>query len=225
VPFGEGALLVELAEQPDLRVNARVHALAAALRADCPPGVRDVIPAYVSLLVDFDPLVVDAPALVRRLTEALAEPDVESLASTRLREIPTVYGGEFGPDLEEVAHSTGLSPHEVVRRHTGTELTVYMIGFAPGYPYMGDLPPELALPRRRSPRERVPPGSVAIADGKSSIYTRSTPGGWHVIGRTPLTLFDETRTPPAYLAPGDRVRHVPIAAGEWSRLAGPAPDW
>jgi KipI family sensor histidine kinase inhibitor len=225
VPFGEAALLVEWAERPDLRINAQVHALAAALHSDPPTGLRGVTPAYVSLLVDFDPLATDVPALVRRLTDALAVTDVERVVSVRLRHVPTVYGGEFGPDLEEVARHTGLSPDEVVRQHTATELTVYMIGFAPGYPYMGDLPPELDVPRRLTPRERVPPGSVAIAGRQSSIYSRSTPGGWQLIGRTPLALFDEMRDPPAYLAPGDRVRHVPVGASEWDELVGVAADW
>jgi KipI family sensor histidine kinase inhibitor len=119
----------------------------------------------------------------------------------------------------------GLSPEEVVARHVATEVTVYMIGFSPGYPYMGDLPAELNVPRRATPRELVPPGSVAIAYGQTSIYTRPTPGGWHLIGRTPRVLFDATRDPPTYLAPGDRVRHVPIQASDWDAHASPAPDW
>jgi KipI family sensor histidine kinase inhibitor len=226
VPFGEAALLVEWAEHPDLRVNARVHALAAALRADPPPGLRGVTPAYVSLLVEFDPLATDVRALHERLLQSLDAPPPElPSAAHRVREIPTVYGGEFGPDLREVARRTGLSEQEVVRSHVATTMTVYMIGFSPGYPYMGDLPSELRLPRRATPREQVPPGSVAIADRQSSIYTRATPGGWHLIGRTPLVLFDERRDPPAYFAPGDRVRHVPIAASAWDAFAGPAADW
>jgi KipI family sensor histidine kinase inhibitor len=225
VPFGEAALLVEWAEQPDLRTNAQVHALAAGLQANPPSGLRGLTPAYVSLLVEFDPLATDVPALVRRLTDALAAADVEPVAFGRVRHVPTVYGGEFGPDLDAVARHTGLTPDDVVRRHTAAELIVYMIGFAPGYPYMGDLPAELDMPRHHTPRERVPPGSVAIAGRQSSIYSRSTPGGWQLIGRTPLVLFDETRDPPAYLAPGDRVRHVPVEASAWDDLAGAAADW
>jgi KipI family sensor histidine kinase inhibitor len=225
VPFGEAALLVEWAERPDLRTNAQVHALAAKINASPPIGLRGLTPAYVSLLVDFDPLATDVPALVSRLTAALAAEAVEPVASRRVRHIPTVYGGEFGPDLEEVARHSGLSPQEVVRHHTATELTVYMIGFAPGYPYMGDLPPELEVPRRLTPRERVPQGSVAIAGRQSSIYSRATPGGWRLIGRTPLVLFDETRDPPTYLAPGDRVRHVAVGASAWDELVGVATDW
>ena len=225
VPFGDAALLVEWAERPDLATNARVHALAAAVWDDPPAGLRGVVPGYVSLLVEFDPMATDVAALEQRLRAALAAPPPDAQPSGRFRRIPTIYGGDFGPDLAAVAEQVGLSPEEVVARHAATEVTVYMIGFSPGYPYMGDLPAELDLPRRATPREQVPPGSVAIAYGQTSIYTRPTPGGWHLIGRTPRVLFDETRHPPTYLAAGDRVRHVPIPPGDWDTHAGPAPDW
>jgi KipI family sensor histidine kinase inhibitor len=225
VPFGETALLVEWTERPDLDVNARVHALAAALGAEPPPGLVDITPGYVTLLVEFDPLATDVPALELRLANMLTATNLKWSRPGRLREIPTVYGGEFGPDLEAVAAYAGLGAAEIVRRHSETVVTVYMLGFSPGYPYMGDLPPELALPRRSTPRERVAVGSIAIADGQTSIYTRSTPGGWHLIGRTPRVLFDPNHDPPAYLAPGDRVRHMPITLDAWNDLAGPAADW
>ena len=134
-----------------------------------------------------------------------------------------MYGGEWGPDLEDVADRLGLSPNDVVARHTGSELTVYMLGFSPGFPYLGDLPDSLALPRRTTPRERVPVGSVAIAERQTGIYSREMPGGWHLLGRTPVALFDEHRDPPSYLAPGDRVRFVAIAAGDWERYASAPP--
>lgn len=226
VPFGEAALLVEWAERPDLAVNARVHALAKALWLAPPPGVQAVIPGYVSLLVEFDPLATDLVGLERLLVGALdARAPLPAREGARLRTIPTVYGGEYGPDLEAVAAQLHLSPGEVVAHHAGTEVTVYMLGFSPGYPYMGDLPIVLRLPRRKTPRERVAPGSVAIAGDQTSIYTRPTPGGWHILGRTPLVLFDVARQPPAYLAPGDRVRHVPISAHAWAEHEGAAADW
>jgi KipI family sensor histidine kinase inhibitor len=175
--------------------------------------------------VEFDPLEVDATDLEQILARAIVAVDGWPAGAPRVRLIPTVYGGEYGPDLAEVARRVGLPSDEVIRRHAATEFTVYMIGFSPGLPYMGDLPPELALPRRETPRERVPPGSVAVAGHQSSIYTRATPGGWHLIGRTPRVLFDGTRSPPAYLAPGDHVRHVLIGAQAWPELAGPAGDW
>jgi KipI family sensor histidine kinase inhibitor len=225
VAFGEAALLVEFADQPDLRANMRVRALEARLRASPPPGLRNLIPGMVSLLVEFDPFAADVSALEQRVHEELAPAAQPDFTPGRLRTLPTVYGGQFGPDLDDVAKSIGLSADEVIRRHAAAEVTVYMIGFSPGYPYMGLLPAEFALPRRTTPRDRIPPGSVAIAERMTSIYTRATPGGWHIIGRTPAVLFDESRDPPAYLAPGDRVRHVPILASAWPKQAGAALDW
>jgi len=218
--FGEAALLVEFGDKADLELNARVHALARALEVDRPPTLRSLVPGYVSLLVELDPLQVDLAAMqdwVRQRVNNEIAPSSGPVG--RSRTIPTVYGGEWGPDLEEVAERLGLSPSEVVAQHTGAELTVYMLGFSPGFPYLGDLPDSLALPRRTTPRERVPVGSVAIAERQTGIYSREMPGGWHVLGRTPVALFDEHHDPPSYLAPGDRVRFVAIAAGDWERYA------
>jgi KipI family sensor histidine kinase inhibitor len=223
--FGEAALLVELAEQPDLAVNRRVHALARSLAAAPPPGLRTLIPGYVSLLVELDPLRADPADVEALLRERLRGLAAASSRAGRRRKLPTVYGGASGPDLDEVAARLGLRPDEVIARHTAAEQTVYMLGFAPGFPYLGDLPPELALPRREQPRERVPVGSVAIAGRQTGVYSRETPGGWHLLGRTPVALFDEERDPPAYLGPGDRVRFVPIRPDDWDRHAGPPGDW
>ncbi len=225
VPFGDAAVLVELADTPDLEVNRRVHALATALQAAPPPGLRSLVPAYVSLLVELDPLTADparaAALLQRRLEEAVPA----ASRQPRLRAVPVVFGGEYGPDLEGVAQLTGLSPSDVVDRFLGVEQTVYMLGFSPGFPYLGDLPPELATPRLESPRERVPVGSVAIAGRQTGIYSSPTPGGWRLLGRSPIALFDPRRHPPAYFAPGDRVRFRPIGALDWDRYAGPPEDW
>lgn len=224
-PFGEAALLVEFGEAPDLALNARVHALARALEAAPIPGLLSLIPGYASLLVELEPLDADIQAVEPLLGDYLSHLDAAPAADGRTRTIPTVYGGDWGPDLDEIAAQLGLSPSEVIARHTAAEQRVYMLGFSPGFPYLGDIPAELALPRRRTPRERVPVGSVAIAERQTGIYSRAMPGGWHLLGRTPVALFDERREPPAYLAPGDRVRFVAIAASAWDRYAGPANDW
>jgi KipI family sensor histidine kinase inhibitor len=224
--FGEAALLVEFGEQADLEVNARVHALARALEADRPPTLRSLVPGYVSLLIELDPLQADLTSMAEWVRTHLNETGPALAQASRTRTIPTVYGGEWGPDLADVGARLGLDPGEVVARHTAVELTVYMLGFSPGFPYLGDLPETLALPRRATPRERVPVGSVAIAERQTGIYSRDMPGGWHVLGRTPVPLFDEQRDPPAYLAPGDRVRFVAIASGDWDRYASDPPsDW
>lgn len=222
-PFGEAALLVEFGDQPRLDLNARVHALAALVERS--PHVRAVVPGYVSLLVEFDPLTVEAHAIERLIHAHLGQQSAAAVALGRTRTIPTVYGGEAGPDLEEVAARAGMTPDEVIQAHTAAEQTVYMLGFAPGFPYLGDLPERLALPRRATPRERVPVGSVAIAGRQTGIYSRETPGGWHLLGRTPVPLFDEQRAPPAYLAPGDHVRFVAVSAADWERYQEPPDDW
>jgi KipI family sensor histidine kinase inhibitor len=218
-PFGEAALLVALPE------TAGVHALAEALRADPPPGYVDSVPGLAELLVEFDPLVTDAAALTQRLRPALAALPAAPPADTRRRTIPVVYGGAFGPDLEEVAALTELSPAAVAERHAASEVTVRICGFAPGFAYLGDLPEELSVPRLPTPRTRTPAGSVAVAGRMTGIYPAELPGGWRVIGRTPLTLFDSQRDPPAYLAPGDRVRFEPIGEADFGGLGGPASDW
>ena len=222
--FGEAALLVEFGQRADLELNARVHALARALEADRQPTLRSLVPGYVSLLVEFDPLQVELAAMETWIRHHLGDMDPAGAPVGRSRTIPTVYGGEWGPDLDEVATRLGLAPTEVVAQHTTAELRVYMLGFSPGFPYLGDLPETLALPRRATPRERVPVGSVAIAERQTGIYSREMPGGWHVLGRTPVRLFREDRHPPAYLAPGDRVRFVAIDPSDWDRYASDVPD-
>ena len=149
----------------------------------------------------------------------------EVAANPRVREIPVVYGGEFGPDLPEVAHLTGLSQSDVARRHAATDFEVLLLGFAPGFPYLGELPAELEVPRLSTPRTRTPAGSVAVAGRYSGIYPVAAPGGWRVIGRTPLRLFDPSRTPPAYLLPGDRVTFRPIGRDELESVVPTAADW
>jgi KipI family sensor histidine kinase inhibitor len=219
-PFGEASLLVELAS------SAQVHWLAASLRDEPIPGVGEVVPGRASLLVELaDPRdsAAVADALATRLADLPDEPG--SAAATRQRIIPVVYGGEHGPDLADVAAASGLSPAAVADLHAATELRVLFDGFAPGFAYLGDLPKALRVPRLATPRTRTPVGSVAVADAMSGIYPAELPGGWRVVGRTPITLFDARRDPPAYLVPGDAVRFEAIDASEWERRAGAQDDW
>jgi KipI family sensor histidine kinase inhibitor len=223
VPFGEGALLIEFGDAPDLEHNALAHALSRLLEVDPPPGLRALVPGYVSLVIEFDPL---ANGVATYVAKALAGLSAAPRVSGRLRHVPVVYGGDYGPDLSAVAESLSLTPEQVVASHTRTAQTVYMLGFAPGHPYLGDLPTELAgLKRLATPRERVPRGSVAIIGRQTVIYPASTPGGWRIIGRTPIDLWAIDRAPPAYFAPGDSVLFEPIDAVDWPRFAGPAADW
>ncbi len=202
-PFGEGALLVEL------ETTEAAQALAASLRADPIPGVTASVPGLISVLVEVEPGV---DGVNPELADRIARLDVSGVHG-RHRTIPVVYGGKHGPDLDEVAALCGLSPAEVIERHAATELGVLFIGFAPGFAYLGDLPPELQVPRLDTPRTKTPAGSVALAGSMTGIYPADLPGGWRIIGRTPLTLFDPRRDPPAYLAPGDTVRFEPMKDG------------
>jgi KipI family sensor histidine kinase inhibitor len=212
-PLGEAGWTVELGERVDRATQARVLALRAAILAARLAGVTEVVPAYATVAVLFDPLRADADALRARLAalataDEPAQPDPAAAPSRRpaLR-IPTRYDG---PDLDEVAGRTGLTRKEVIALHSGREYEVYLLGFAPGFAYLGDLDPALVLPRRSVPRLRVPAGSVAIAAAQTAVYPLPTPGGWHLLGRTELRMFDPGREPPVLLQPGDRVRFEAI---------------
>lgn len=210
-PFGESALLVELGDGVDLDVNARVHALAHELDTGAAglEGLGRTVPAYASLLVPFDAAQVDDEVLTRGLLElaAAARPGPE--VAGQLVEIPVRYGYDHGPDLDEVARLTGIAPDYVIEQHAAETYHVYMLGFAPGFAYLGPLPETLRVPRRAEPRLRVPAGSVAIAGAQTAVYPHVTPGGWHIIGWSDALLWDATSPEPARLRPGDRVHFVP----------------
>ena len=216
-PFGEAAWLVE----PLTGVEAQ--SLAASFRADLPDGMTGAVAGRSSVLVEFDPLRRDAASVAAAIEARLGERVAP--APGRERRIPVAYGGEMGPDLAEVAARCGLAPADVIARHAGSELTVGFMGFAPGFAYLDGLPPQLAVPRLATPRTRTPAGSVALADGMSGVYPAELPGGWRVIGRTPITLFDPRREPPSYLLPGDRVRFESIDEAAWDASAGAPADW
>jgi 5-oxoprolinase (ATP-hydrolysing) subunit B len=216
-PFGEAALLVETGSAQ------RAQALAAGLRTHPLDGVTAAVPGLESLLVELDPSA-DVPTVAETLERRLAEP-IPAVADARLRTIPVVYGGEHGPDLPEVAAQTRLSETEVIARHAAADLLVLFDGFAPGFAYLGELPPELQVPRLDTPRTRTPAGSVGMAGSMSGVYPAPLPGGWRIIGRTPVTLFDPHRDPPAYLLPGDRVRFESIDAVAWDEHASIPDDW
>jgi KipI family sensor histidine kinase inhibitor len=223
-PLGDDALLVRFGERIDARVNADVHRLTAQLRDVSPPWLRDLVPAYASLAVFFDAERLpdgDPHAAVGEAVEALlSRPASRSVGDGTLHEIPVCYGGEHGEDLAGAAHELGLDAATLIARHSAPVYTVAMIGFAPGFPYLLGLDPPLALPRLATPRTRVPAGSVAIGGAQTGIYPRESPGGWRLLGRTPCTLFDATRAPPALLQAGDRVRFVPIDEAAFRRMAG-----
>ncbi|HEX6290530.1 MAG TPA: 5-oxoprolinase subunit PxpB [Herpetosiphonaceae bacterium] len=212
LPLGEAALLVE-GQPADLPTNRAVIALARALDAAALDGVEPSVPAINTLLVPFDPLRQSEAALERTIHDLLRQLEAAPDMPARVVSIPVRYGGADGPDLPEIAARVGLTPQEVVALHCAQLYRVLLIGFAPGFPYLGPLPERLQLPRRATPRTSVPPGTVAIAADLSGIYPARLPGGWHLIGWTPLRLFDPAADPPSALEPGDGVRFVPLPDG------------
>ncbi|PYQ23678.1 MAG: hypothetical protein DMF79_03275 [Acidobacteria bacterium] len=220
LPVGDRAAAVELGDAIDPALNARVRALAASLSREPLPGLLETVPTYRSLLVLYEPAATGFAALATGLLERAAEARAAPQTG-RHHEVATCYGGEEGPDLPEVARRCGLPESEVVGLHASTEYTAFMLGFRPGFPYLGLLPEALALPRRATPRVRVPAGSVAIAGRQTAVYPSLSPGGWHLIGRTSRRLFDAAAEPPALVAPGDRVRFVPVRELPPAEAAGP----
>lgn len=213
LPVGDTAFAVEFGSGIDPLVNARVHRAAALIDDAGLPGIVETVPTFRSLLIHYDPLTTSAKALQVQIADFdLGEAVVT--APERIWVIPTLYGGEAGPDLAGVAAETSLGEEEVVARHSATVYRVFVQGFLPGFAYLGVLPSELELPRLASPRVRVPPGSVAIAQRMTGVYPVESPGGWRLIGNTPLSFFDPHRTPPTLFAPGDGVRFRPVSAAE-----------
>jgi KipI family sensor histidine kinase inhibitor len=204
-------MLVELEPLIDPAVNARAIYLAGRLRARLGPAVRDVVPSYCTVGIHFDPLLTDLGALERAVQEEARRLPVDiPAANAAPQKIGVRYGNEHGPDLASVAEFARCSTDEVIARHASRIYRVYMIGFVPGFCYMGRVDGSIAAPRRRVPRERVPAGSVGIAGEQTGVYPISTPGGWQLIGRTDAVMFDANREPPSLLQPGDLVQFVPV---------------
>ena len=209
-PLGDACLVVRFGTGVDAVTSRAVAAATAALTAAALPGVVDIAPTFNTVAVVFDPHRADPRALSGAILAGLQNLKSSAPNPGTIVEIPVAYGGDDGPDLAAVAAHTGLDSEEVVRLHTTTDQVVGMIGFAPGFPYLLGLPAALEVPRRATPRTSVPAGSVAIAERQTGIYPRTSPGGWHVIGRTPRAMFDPRRDPPALLRAGDLVRFVPV---------------
>ena len=215
---GDSAIVVELEARIDPEINARVIQLAGAVQAAAFTGVRDVVPSYRSFTVFFDPLRTDYRGLLElleRQIDRLTDPPIVAAPSIR---VPVCYGGEFGPDLAAVAAFANKPPQDVIAIHASATYRVFMLGFMPGFAYMGVVDPRIAMPRRSTPRVRVPCGAVGIAGEQTGVYPAETPGGWQLIGRTPLEPFDLNRAAPFLFRPGDAVRFVPIERDEYDRI-------
>ena len=214
---GDAALSVEFGADIAPEVNARVLALDAAVRDAAFPGIVETVPTYRALLVEFDPIVTDVAALQAFLTAAAAAP-VPVTTRTRRWRVPVVYGGDFGVDLDDLAARHGMNRDELIARHVAPVYRVYVVGFQPGFSYLGGLDPTLATPRRAEPRARVPAQSIMIGGAQAAISSVETPSGWHLIGRTPVRTFMPGREPVFLTAPGDEVVFVPIPASQWEDL-------
>jgi inhibitor of KinA len=228
MPAGDRALVVEFGRGVSAAVNARVRAAAEYLLARHIAGVTDVVPAYAALTLHFDPLAVATHYRSRDPMETMRETVARVLErapaaprhAAHTVEIPVCYGGELGPDLDEVAERAGMTPEDVIRLHSAPLYHVYMLGFMPGFAYLGGLDRRIATPRRETPRKRILAGSVGIGGEQTGVYPLESPGGWNIIGRTPLVLFRATRESPCTLEAGDRVRFVPVSVREFEHLRG-----
>jgi len=226
-PLGDSAVTITLASSIDERSHRVVRAALRRIRAAALPGIVDLVPAFTSIAVHYDPVQIDADPrtgdagsspygrLVAGLEAVLRELSDEPLPAARIVEIPVCYGGDLGPDLDDVARQHDMAVDDVVAVHAGGDYLVYMIGFMPGFAYLGGLDSRIATPRRQSPRTAVPAGTVGIGGSQTGVYPLVSPGGWNLIGRTPLAIFDPARQKPTLLDAGDRVRFRPIALDEF----------
>ncbi len=209
-PLGDSALLVQLGDKIDSAINQRVHALNALLQTNSIAGIVETVPAYCTLLIHYDPLILTFDQVKRWVRDEMTQLADSFHRTPRRLEVPIRYGGASGLDLETVAAAKNISIADVIRIHSEREYTVYMMGFTPGFPYLGTLDERLSMPRMESPRTLVKAGSVAIAGSQTGIYPLDSPGGWHLIGWTPLKLFDLTRESPFLFAPGDVIKFIPL---------------
>ena len=225
-PLGDSALVVHLGEGIDPAIHEKVKHLSLLLENNPFPGFIEAVPSYTSLTVYYHPAAVCSTAGPKKkspyqmvssfVSEMMKEMGTSRKTEQRLIDIPVVYGGEYGPDLGHVACHNGLSIEEVIHIHSSADYLVYMIGFAPGFPFVGGMDERIATPRKDSPRLAITPGSVGIAGRQTGIYPLETPGGWQIIGRTPLDLFLPHSTPPTLLQSGDKVRFIPISPEEFT---------
>ena len=209
LPCGDQAVTVEWGSTIDEHINRQVHAFARKVEALSHPAITEVVPTYRSATVHYRPEVFSYEEL-KQLLLSLTQGSAEEAEELPVVEIPVCYGGEYGPDLLEVAQHCSLTPEEVIARHTAPTYRIYMLGFTPGFPYLGGMDPSIAAPRRKEPRIHIPAGSVGIAGEQTGVYPIVSPGGWQLIGRTPLRLFDPQREQPILLSAGAGIRFVPI---------------
>jgi len=223
-PIGDKAILVELTREIDPETNRKVRNLWAALEKEPIDGLGEIVPGYCSLLVYYDPSEIRSVGLQTAIEDVVEKITEIDLPSPQVYHLPVLYGGEMGPDLDFVAEENDLTPQEVVDIHTSREYLIYMIGFSPGFPYLGGMSEEIATPRLPDPRTVTPARSVGIAETETGVYPVESPGGWRLIGRTPVELFTPEEDPPVLLEMGDFVRFFEISEDRYEEIRGAVDD-
>lgn len=214
-PAGDSALVAEFGNQIDPDINDQVHALALLLKKQHIPGILEMVPTFRSLLIHYDPLVLNYCTLEAEITKLQTTLASDSSAAGRILEIPCCYGSHFGPDLADMEKYTNLTRDEIIALHSGTDYKVYMLGFLPGFVYLGGLDKRIEMPRLSTPRVRIPRGAVGIGGSQTGVYPLESPGGWRLIGSTPVDFYDPAREEPVLCHAGDVIRFVPITSCEY----------
>ena len=215
---GDSSLLIQFGQEISPEINAQITAFVHLMREQHLEGVTDVIPAFTSLLINYDPRVIDYRKLKRRLEKLLKLEVSKKASSSRIFEIPVCYGGEYGPDLENIAKHANLTTQEVITIHSSSDYLIYMLGFLPGFSYLGGLDSKLHTPRLSSPRTKIPAGSVGIGGEQTGVYPLDSPGGWQLIGRTPVRPYDPNREPAILYSAGEYIRFSPVSREEYDRI-------
>lgn len=215
---GDSALIVEFSDKIEEEANSRIRGMSLVISGENIKGIVELVPTYRSLMVIYDPMTIDFESLVERIKELEGRIGHMALPEAKVVEIPTLYGGEWGPDINFVAENNKITVDEVIKIHTSVEYLIYMIGFTPGFPYLGGMSEKIAAPRLQIPRTKIPAGSVGIAGSQTGIYPIESPGGWQLIGRTPVKLYDPYRQEPVLLSAGDYIKFVSIDEKEYKKI-------
>ncbi|MBX4265346.1 5-oxoprolinase subunit PxpB [Clostridium estertheticum] len=215
---GDRALVVEFGDKIEERVNSKIRSLTVAIAQEGIIGINETIPTYRSLMVIYDPIIMELDELIGMIKSIILKMHELELPGAKVIEIPTLYGGEYGPDIEFVAKHNKISIDEVIKIHTDREYLIYMIGFTPGFPYLGGMSDKIEAPRLQNPRTKIPAQSVGIAGKQTGIYPVESPGGWQLIGRTPVKLYDPCREEPVLLNAGDYIKFISIDENEYKSI-------
>ncbi|MBU3113811.1 5-oxoprolinase subunit PxpB [Clostridium lacusfryxellense] len=215
---GDRGLVVEFGDEIEEQVNSKIRSLTVVIEQEGIIGINETIPTYRSLMVIYDPMIMELDELIEVIKSIISRMHELKLPGAKVIEIPTLYGGEYGPDIEYVADHNKISIDEVIKIHTDTQYLIYMIGFTPGFPYLGGMSDKIEAPRLQNPRTKIPVGSVGIAGKQTGIYPVESPGGWQLIGRTPVKLYDPYRKDPVLLNAGDYIKFVKIDENEYKNI-------